>query len=118
MLRRVYNFKKGNTMKKILFLIGMALVLGGCISTDVDIVAGKDLNQYAYISLDDVQGYEVKFYEALQKTRLKVIGIKQIDSLVEDEKSKVLLARLTTSVQSSGGVVMGGRDGEILVKLL
>ena len=68
-----------------------------------------DINKYQYVVLPNVLSYngdpelmdlEMQIYDALELTRLTVIGEKEIYSLTEDQKQRLLLARFSARQNS------------------
>lgn len=73
-----------------------------------------DLSKYSYATITDVEGYggspilmdlSVRIYDALSKTRLTVIGDKQIETLSLPQKQELLLVRYTATQNDAESVV-------------
>jgi uncharacterized lipoprotein YajG len=92
---------KINLKKYLIVLLG-ALVLSSC-STDKTMIAkGVDLNKYGYASIvkgQTIHGTETDIeiepgiYEAIESTRLKMVGERRVNDLTEDQKETLILVK-------------------------
>ena len=90
------------TMKNILFVFLTAMVFTSC-STDKTMIAkGVNLNKYEYASIvkgQTIHGTETDIeiepgiYEAIEETRLKMVGERRIDDLTTEQKEKIVLVK-------------------------
>ena len=95
----------------LIILVG-ALVLSSC-STDKTIIAkGVNFDKYAYASLTQTRNsvgtvndieIEPGIYEALEATRLQMVGNHRINDLTSEQKEKLVLVKYsaTSSVEES-----------------
>ncbi|MBR4561952.1 MAG: hypothetical protein IKO23_08570 [Bacteroidales bacterium] len=92
---------KINLKKYLIVLLG-ALVLSSC-STDKTMIAkGVDLNKYGYASIvkgQTIHGTETDIeiepgiYEAIESTRLKMVGERRVNDLTEEQKETLILVK-------------------------
>ena len=92
---------KINLKKYLIVLLG-ALVLSSC-STDKTMIAkGVDLNKYGYASIvkgQTIHGTETDIeiepgiYDALESTRLKMIGDHRLNDITEEQKEQLVLVK-------------------------
>ena len=92
---------KINLKKYLIVLLG-ALVLSSC-STDKTMIAkGVNLNKYEYASIvkgQTIHGTETDIeiepgiYEAIESTRLKMVGERRVNDLTTEEKEKIVLVK-------------------------
>jgi len=90
------------TMKNILFVFLTALVFTSC-STDKTMIAkGVNLNKYEYASIvkgQTIHGTETDIeiepgiYEAIESTRLKMVGERRVNDLTTEEKERIVLVK-------------------------
>ena len=90
------------TMKNILFVLLTALVFTSC-STDKTMIAkGVNLNKYEYASIvkgQTIHGTETDIeiepgiYEAIESTRLQMVGERRINDLTTEQKEKIVLVK-------------------------
>ena len=100
------------TLKTYLIVLLGALVLSSC-STDKTMIAkGVNLNKYEYASIvkgQTIHGTETDIeiepgiYDAIESTRLQMVGDRRIDDLTRQEKEKLVLVKYaaTSSEQKS-----------------
>ena len=89
-------------LKTYLIVLLGALVLSSC-NTDKTMVAkGVDLNKYGYASIvkgQTIHGTETDIeiepgiYDALEATRLKMIGEHRLNDITEEQKEKLILVK-------------------------
>ena len=89
-------------LKTYLIVLLGALVLSSC-STDKTMIAkGVDLNKYGYASIvkgQTIHGTETDIeiepgiYDALEATRLKMIGEHRLNDITEEQKEKLILVK-------------------------
>lgn len=90
------------TLKTYLIVLLGALVLSSC-STDKTMIAkGVDLKKYEYASIvkgQTIHGTETDIeiepgiYDALEATRLKMIGDHRLNDITEEQKEKLILVK-------------------------
>ena len=89
-------------LKTYLIVLLGALVLSSC-STDKTMIAkGVDLKKYEYASLTQTKNgfgtttdieIEPGIYDAIEATRLQMVGDRRIDDLTRQEKEKLVLVK-------------------------
>ena len=89
-------------MKNILFVLLTAMVFTSC-STDKTMIAkGVNLNKYEYASIvkgQTIHGTETDIeiepgiYEAIESTRLQMVGERRINDLTTEQKEKIVLVK-------------------------
>lgn len=94
------------TLKNYLIVLLGALVLSSC-STDKTMIAkGVDLNKYEYASLVQAKnGYgtttdieiEPGIYDAVESTRLQMVGEKRVKELPQEQKEKLVLVKYSAT---------------------
>lgn len=101
-----------NNLKICLIVLVSAIALSSC-STDKTMIAkGVNLNKYEYASIvkgQTIHGTETDIeiepgiYEAIESTRLQMVGDRRIDDLTRQEKEKLVLVKYaaTSSEQKS-----------------
>ena len=92
---------KINLKKYLIVLLG-ALVLSSC-STDKTMIAkGVDLNKYGYASIvkgQTIHGTETDIeiepgiYDAIESTRLKMVGERRVNDLTTEQKERIVLVK-------------------------
>lgn len=99
---------------RILYTIISFLLLLSCTTSRTTVSNTTDLSKYKYASLTDVMNYngaaslmdiEVKIYDALENTRLEIIGDKRIDELSPEQKEQLLLVRFSATSNDEESVV-------------
>ena len=90
------------SLKTYLIVLLGALVLSSC-STDKTMIAkGVNLNKYEYASIvkgQTIHGTETDIeiepgiYEAIESTRLKMVGERRVNDLTEDQKETLILVK-------------------------
>lgn len=100
--------------RTILFLIVVVIFLVSCTASRTVVSNSANLEKYKYASLTDVMNYsgsaalmdiEVKVYDALEATRLEMIGDKRINELSFDIKKQLLLVRFSASQNDEESIV-------------
>ena len=94
------------TLKTYLIVLLGALVLSSC-STDKTMIAkGVNLNKYQYASLTQTRNsvgtvtdieIEPGIYDAIESTRLQMVGSQRINDLTSEQKGKLLLAKYSAT---------------------
>ena len=94
------------TLKTYLIVLLGAIVLSSC-STDKTMIAkGVNLNKYEYASLTQTRNsvgtvtdieIEPGIYDAIEATRLKMIGSQRINDLSSEQKEKLVLAKYSAT---------------------
>jgi len=92
---------------KIRFLVFVSvLVIFGCATGGTTISDSADLSKYNFATISNVMDYsgspilmdmEVKVYDILSKTRLKILGDKEIESLSNTQKQELLLVKFAAN---------------------
>jgi hypothetical protein len=103
---------------KNLRLILFCFILAGfssCYTTNNAIISNSaNLLKYNYATISDVMGYsgsaalmdlEVKIYDILSSSRLKMIGEKQIETFSEIQKQELLLVKYSATQSDLESVV-------------
>ena len=92
---------KINLKKYLIVLLG-ALVLSSCNTDKTMIAKGVDLNKYGYASIvkgQTIHGTETDIeiepgvYDALEATRLKMIGEHRLNDITEEQKEQLVLVK-------------------------
>lgn len=92
----------------------LTLILVSCTTSKTTISSSVDLSKYDYATLTDVMNYqgsaalmdaEVKIYDAIDKSRLQMIGDHVISDLSYEQKSKLLLVRFGVTQNSEESIV-------------
>ena len=108
------------TLKKFLIVLLGALVLCSC-STDKTMIAkGVNLNKYEYASIvkgQTIHGTETDIeiepgiYDAIEATRLQMVGERRIEDLTKQEKEKLVLVKYAaTSIESKSTLSVSFED--------
>lgn len=108
------------TLKTYLIVLLGALVLSSC-STDKTMIAkGVDLKKYEYASLTQTKNgfgtttdieIEPGIYDAIEATRLQMVGDRRIDDLTSEQKGKLVLVKYSaTSTQEQSVLSVSFED--------
>ena len=108
------------TLKNFLIVLLGALVLNSC-STDKTMIAkGVNLNKYEYASIvkgQTIHGTETDIeiepgiYDAIEATRLQMVGERRIEDLTKQEKEKLVLVKYAaTSIESKSTLSVSFED--------
>lgn len=105
-------------MKKRLFLIFVSLIsiicLTSCTTTKSIVSNTATLSNYKYATMANVMDYsgsaslmylEVEIYNILSKTRLEMIGDKDLKDLTQKQKEQLLLVRFAATQNDTESVV-------------
>ncbi len=102
------------TLKTYLIVLVGALVLSSC-STDKTMIAkGVNLNKYEYASLTQTRNsvgtvtdieIEPGIYDAIEATRLKMIGSQRINDLSSEQKEKLVLAKYSATSSNEESIL-------------
>lgn len=94
------------TLKTYLIILLSAMAFSSC-STDKTMIAkGVDLNKYEYASLTQTKNafgtatdieIEPGIYEAIESTRLQMVGDRRIEELSAEQKEKLVLVKYTAT---------------------
>ena len=94
------------TLKTYLLVLLGALILASC-STDKTMIAqGVNLNKYEYASLVQTKNghgtttdieIEPGIYDAIEATRLQMVGDRRIDDLTSEQKGKLVLVKYSAT---------------------
>ena len=112
--------KTMKTLKNYLIVLLGALVLCSC-STDKTMIAkGVNLNKYEYASIvkgQTIHGTETDIeiepgiYDAIEATRLQMVGERRIEDLTKQEKEKLVLVKYAaTSIESKSTLSVSFED--------
>lgn len=104
---------KNKLQKCVIVLLGL-LVLGSC-STDKTLVSkGSKLDKYEYASIvqarnsfgtvNDIE-IEPGIYDAVEATRLQMVGERRILDLTEEQKEKLVLVKYTATSTAEESVI-------------
>ena len=107
-------------LKTYLIILLSVLALSSC-STDKTMVAkGVDLNKYRYASIvkgQTIHGTETDIeiepgiYDAIESTRLKMVGERRVNDLTTEEKEKTVLVKYAaTSSQRESSLSVSFED--------
>ena len=89
-------------LKSFLIVLFGALVLSSCNTDKTMIAKGVDLNKYGYASIvkgQTIHGTETDIeiepgiYDALEATRLKMIGDHRLNDITEEQKEQLVLVK-------------------------
>lgn len=108
------------TLKTYLIVLLGALVLSSC-STDKTMIAkGVDLKKYEYASLTQTKNgfgtttdieIEPGIYDAIEATRLQMVGERRVEELSSDQKGKLVLVKYSaTSTQEQSVLSVSFED--------
>ena len=108
------------TLKNYLIVLLGALVLCSC-STDKTMIAkGVNLNKYEYASIvkgQTIHGTETDIeiepgiYDAIEDTRLQMVGERRIEDLTKQEKEKLVLVKYAaTSIEAKSTLSVSFED--------
>ena len=108
------------TLKTYLIVLLGALVLSSC-STDKTMIAkGVDLKKYEYASLTQTKNgfgtttdieIEPSIYDAIEATRLQMVGERRVEELSSDQKGKLVLVKYSaTSTQEQSVLSVSFED--------
>ena len=102
------------TTKTILVVLLATLVLSSC-STDKSMTSkGVNLDKYEYASVVQARNYfgtvndieiEPGIYDAVEATRLQMVGERRIQDLTEDQKEKLVLVKYTATSTPEESVI-------------
>ncbi len=97
-----------------LLLCTFCILLASCTTSKTTISNSANLENYQYASLTDVMGYqgsaalmdaEVKIYDAIDNSRLQMIGDQAIKELTPNQKKQLLLVRFGVTQNDDESVV-------------
>ena len=102
------------TLKTYLIVLLGALVLSSC-STDKTMIAkGVNLNKYEYASLVQAKNgfgtttdieIEPGIYDAIESTRLQMVGDRRLEDLSPEQKEKLVLVKYSTTSEAQKSVL-------------
>ena len=103
-----------NNLKLCLIVLLGAFVLSSC-STDKTMIAkGVNLNKYEYASIvkgQTIHGTETDIeiepgiYDAIESTRLKMVGERRVNDLTMEEKEKTVLVKYAATSNEKGSIL-------------
>lgn len=102
--------------KRSVFLVLLLLcfILASCATGKSVVSKSANLYKYQYASLTDVMNYngdptlmeaEVKIFDALEESRLTIIGDQRISELSSTQKEQLLLVRFSASQSNQESIV-------------
>ena len=102
------------TLKTYLIVLLSVMAFSSC-STDKTMIAkGVNLNKYEYASLVQTKNgfgtttdieIEPGIYDAIESTRLSMVGDRRIDDLSSDQKGKLVLAKYSATSNENGSTL-------------
>lgn len=103
-------------MKKTAYIIMLLLCISvaSCTTSKTTVSQSADLSKYKYASLTDVMNYqgsaalmeaEVKIYDAIDNSRLQMIGDQAINELSYEQKQQLLLVRFGVTQNDEESIV-------------
>ena len=102
------------TLKTYLIILLSILALSSC-STDKTMIAnGANLNKYEYASLVQTKNghgtttdieIEPGIYDAVEATRLQMVGERRIEDLTAEQKEKLVLAKYSATSNATESVL-------------
>ena len=101
-------------MKKGLYILALIFFLISCTTGRTVVSNSANIEKYRYASLTDVMNYngsaalmdmEVQIYDAIEATKLIMIGDKRINELSLEQKEQLLLVRFSASQNEDESVV-------------
>ena len=115
-MRTFAKVKNTIRMKKthILFFLMLCICISSCTTSKTTISQSADLYKYKYASLTDVMNYqgsaalmdaEVKIYDAIDNSRLQMIGDQAINELSLEQKQQLLLVRFSVAQNDEESIV-------------
>ncbi len=102
------------TMKNFLFVLLTALVFTSCSTDKTMISKGTTLDKYEYASLVQARNsfgtatdieIEPGIYDAVEATRLQMVGERRIQDLSEEQKEKLVLVKYTATSTTDESVI-------------
>ena len=109
-----------NTLKNFLIVFLGALVLSSCSTDNTMIAKGVNLHKYEYASIvkgQTIHGTETDIeiepgiYDAIEATRLQMVGERRIEDLTKQEKEKLVLVKYAaTSIESKSTLSVSFED--------
>ena len=96
------------------YLLIIIFCLTSCTTSKYTVSKSANLEKYQYASLTNVMDYngsaalmdlEIQIYDALESTRLTIIGDKEIDKLSSLEKKQLLIVRFSASQNDDESIV-------------
>lgn len=97
-----------------LFIFILCMLFISCTTSKTTISQSADLSKYRYASLTDIMNYqgsaqlmdaEVKIYDAIDNTRLQMVGDRAISELSYEQKQQLLLVRFAVTQNDEETVV-------------
>ncbi len=99
---------------KIILATLLLLCMISCTTSRTVISDTANLGEYKYASLTNVMGYtgsaslmdiEVQIYDAIDGTRLEMIGDRRIEELSSDQKAQLLLVRFSATQNDEESII-------------
>ena len=97
-----------------MLFVMVCVCLASCTTSRTTVSQSVDLSWYQYASMTDVMNYqgaaslmdaEVKIYDALEQSRLQMVGDHVINELSNDQKQQLLLVRFGVSQNDEEAIV-------------
>ena len=109
-----------NSLKLCLIVLFGMFLLGSCTTDKTFIAKGVNLKKYEYASIvkgqtlhgakTDIE-IEPGIYEAIESTRLQMVGERRVSDLTEEQKGKLVLVKYTaTSSEKESVITVGFED--------
>lgn len=102
-------------MKQLVYLtFSLLIFLTSCTTSKTTVSSAVDLSNYEYASVinndvyhipAELMEYEIQLYDAVEGSRLKLVGDNLIDQLTPDQQSKLLLVKYGVRVDKSESIV-------------
>ena len=113
---KTYSTNRKSSMKhKVHFIIlTLCICLVSCTTSKTTVSQSANLSKYKYASLTDVMNYqgsaalmdaEVKIYDAIDHSRLQMVGDKAISELTYEQKQQLLLVRFGVTQNDEESIV-------------
>lgn len=101
-------------MKKYILFLTLIVIVTSCTTSKSTISSSANLSKYIYASMTDVMNYhgyaalmdaEVKIYDAIEQSRLTMIGENRISELTRNQKEALLLVRFGVTQNDEESIV-------------
>ena len=97
-----------------ILLMMLCLLMASCTTSRITVSQPADLSKYKYATMVDVMSYhgsaalmdaEIKIYDAIDNSRLRMIGYQAINELTDEQKQQLLLERFCVTQKDEESVV-------------
>ena len=101
-------------MKKLLYLLFLVTLLSGCTSSKTTVSSNVDLSKYRYATVinndtyhipAELMEYEILLYDAVEASRLSLVGDWRVYELTPEQQSELLLVKYGVGRDDFGTVV-------------